>query len=794
MTDFTPIFRGLQQLPVKIQDTDSTSRDYFRVTDLPAFFAAGPNKFRFLCNPNLFAEGSYVYIEILDSTGEPIPYTADIDTESDEGYIVVSVEVGTSTAPGSGQIVLCGTVLEDSRGIRYPNEGIANIRWVGSIQVDPSKRVSTDIVYRVLPDVTITSTTGSYTDFTYPEGSRGRTYTLSNLEYVNYNNRAALLTTSGTSGVFATSSLFTRVSVASDALLLDSGTNVSLRQNLVTETLSDGNVTDTVMYLRSPLKFITTSDTEYTPSRVLIQSASFSVVQSGSFLSSTENSYNLANITFNNLKPVAGQVARIRSYYRSSGVGEYIFANEQSLLDLEEGLGYTPNSVTCSFVIPTTHRSDLLDFKFEFLNPAGVSSKHIVEALNYPFIGGNTYIGGDDNLITGSLFVSGQTGTGVKISGRNNAALISSIGYQGFQKAFNSTAQPGFAIWSGSAQPLLNSTETYSGVGIELYADQSAYFRYSTTGGGVLDIRAKDFFIGSANTFISASNGNFEILNRTGDLTRFHVRPNGNVTASAFTARTGSSDTDSYLMLDTNIGLVDGKNVGRVLYSYGSGSILLPSQNTSIFKDGGGSPTMLSLLNSGSVIAPWLDYEPLPGVPDIPVYVMPYENVITIIGNCAVNKNNDGFNQAQNKGVTLFIRANLWRTNTSSYAGFGTTLISSSSFVTGASGSISPINPPGTHIETRPTIAVAAPVGVYINAPFKLAIRVPPDATENLFALRIETAYATFGNIISPVPYDVEYQIHNLQVISSRLLLAQTVSGVNLRGLVAPGDEDEAIQ
>jgi hypothetical protein len=449
--------------------------------------------------------------------------------------------------------------------------------------------------------------------------------------------------------------------------------------------------------------------------------------------------------------------------------------------------------VTCSFAIPTTHRNDLLDFKFEFLNPQGVSSKHYVESLNYRFIGGNTYIGGDDNLITGSLYVSGQTGTGVKISGKNEAALISSIGYNGFQKAVNLTGQPGFAIWSGSVQPLLDSTEVYSGVGLELYADQSSYFRYGTSAGGVLDIRAKDFFIGSTNTFISASNGNFEILNRSGDLTRFHVRPNGNVTASAFTARTGSTDADAYLMLDTNIGLVDGKNVGRVLYTYGSGSINLPSQNTSIFKDGGGSPTMLSLLNSGSVTSPWLEYESLQGVSDIPVYIMPYENVITIIGNCAVNKNSDGFNQAENKGVTLFIRANLWSSNTSSYAAFGDVVVSPSTFITGGSGSISPLNPPGTHIQARPTIGVAEPIGVYINAPFKLAVRIPPDATDKLCILRIETAYATYGNIVSPVPYEVEYKIHNLQVISSRLLMAQTVTGINLQGFEVPDEPDVPI-
>ena len=198
---------------------------------------------------------------------------------------------------------------------------------------------------------------------------------------------------------------------------------------------------------------------------------------------------------FSGLAPQIGIVAKIRSYYKSTGVGEYILSNETDILNQSSELGFPADVVTASFMLPTIQRNDRIDFKFEFVNPIGLVSKQYVESLNNLYLGGNTYIAGDDNLLTGSLFVAGATGTGVEITGKGSSAMVRSIGYQGFKNAidFNGGQYSGFVIYSGSVQTILGASEQYSGVGLELVANSSSYFKYATAQKNVQFVIEIDF-------------------------------------------------------------------------------------------------------------------------------------------------------------------------------------------------------------------------------------------------------------------------------------------------------------
>jgi hypothetical protein len=100
--------------------------------------------------------------------------------------------------------------------------------------------------------------------------------------------------------------------------------------------------------------------------------------------------------------------------------------------------------------------------------------------------------------------------------------VCSSDLYQGFNAEY-----PGFLLWSGSALPGSGGTkggEAYSGVGLELYANSSNYFRYSTTDSEI-DIRSNKFFFGNPNTsFISGSGNKLQISS-----SNFHLKDNGEV-------------------------------------------------------------------------------------------------------------------------------------------------------------------------------------------------------------------------------------------------------------------------
>ena len=222
--------------------------------------------------------------------------------------------------------------------------------------------------------------------------------------------------------------------------------------------------------------------------------------------------------------------------------------------------GYSPNYTRIKTPIQTTHKIDnQISFKAEYYNVTGERSKQISYVYNLDWEGGNRYIDGNFSMLTGSLYVADSLNSGVAISGYPNAGWVRSLGYEGFAAGF-----PGFLLWSGSALPGSAGTKgggAYSGVGLELYANTSSYFRYSTTDSEI-DVRTDKFFFGNpSSTFISGANGNIQISS-----SNFILNTNGSVTASAFLARTGSTT-----MLDTLSGFADGKNIGRhVGHQYGA--------------------------------------------------------------------------------------------------------------------------------------------------------------------------------------------------------------------------------
>lgn len=526
------IYQGLSDLNVLIDDTTANSPDYFRVTNLPGEFTAGINIFKFKGNPALFPEGSSVYIEVLDANGLPVYYEIGLDLESQEQSAIISVYINEDTVPGNGSITICGQANQSSSGqILDPSE--INVRWSTPVYIDISKRNVDDIIFDALPEVTITATTGSYTNLGYPSNTRTYTDNWSNTQYV-YRNGEAILYTGSLSGLgspgFPETATNTQITIYYGDIQ-DANQRTSEEISTLAEFTSSISAYSGsgIAYLSDPIIFPVNNSSE----QHIVQSAfvidTFVVYEQSASLASqtTENTHNIAVVQFSGLQPQIGEIAKIRSYYKSAGVQEYIFSNETDISDLADEFGFTANTVTASFALPTIHRNDRFDFKFEFINPSGYVSKQVLEYRDVLFQGGNTYIGGDDNLITGSLYVAGATGTGVHISGKGNAAMIRSIGYEGFTKATGVGGKGGFVIYSGSVQPLLNATENYSGVGIELVANSGSYFKYKTANGGLLDIRTEEFFLGSPTQYISGTGGNIEISS-----SNFSINQAGNVDMS----------------------------------------------------------------------------------------------------------------------------------------------------------------------------------------------------------------------------------------------------------------------
>jgi hypothetical protein len=242
-------------------------------------------------------------------------------------------------------------------------------------------------------------------------------------------------------------------------------------------------------------------------------------------------------------------------------------------------IGYTPNYSRIKTLVPTAHKSNnQISFKTEYYNVAGVKSKQISEVYNKLWEGGNRYIDGNYSMLTGSLYVADSLDSGIAITGDKNTGFVRSLGYAGFNAGF-----PGFLLWSGSAMSGSLGTKggaAYSGVGLEMYANSSNYFRYSTADSEI-DVRTDKFFFGNpATTFVSGANGNIEISS-----SGFHLTAQGNVTASSFIAQQGG-----VVLFDSNNEFVDGLNVGRVVYfdraenTYTSINLTTSPQTASIFE------------------------------------------------------------------------------------------------------------------------------------------------------------------------------------------------------------------
>ena len=564
------IYQGLADLNVQVDDFSLSSQDYFRIAKLPTEFTAGLNTFRFKGNTTLFAENTPVYIEILDANGDPIYYEIGLDLESEEKTAIITVSINEDTAPGVGYIILCSTANYDVDNTRLDTSQI-NLRWSTQIYIDPSKRNETEIIFDILPEISVFASTGSYLNNQYIGGSQFDSDQYDYLDYYYYNDTAVLTTSSLSSIGFRSDALDQNaytVITASDLDLtkinplgVDVDTTDSVTVNI---TSFDGNG---VVYLESPLRFnINNSNAIFQPSYARIVNAGivFELATSGS-ATLTQNTNNLVNVYFSNLQPQTGTVAKIKSYYRSAGIGEYILSNETDISDQETEFGFNANVVTASFFLQTGQRNDRLDFKFEFVNPAGLASKQVVESLNNLFLGGNTYIGGDDNLLTGSLYVAGATGTGVHISGKGSSAMIRSIGYTGFQNAIAPAGKGGFVLYSGSIQPILGSAESYSGVGLELVANSTSYFKYTTSGSGMLDIRTNAFFLGNTTQFVSGSNGNLRIKSTNLDIN------NGTISGSFLNVTAPPSGIfNAFTMVDSSTRVIDAKNIGRNITSYNS--------------------------------------------------------------------------------------------------------------------------------------------------------------------------------------------------------------------------------
>jgi len=256
--------------------------------------------------------------------------------------------------------------------------------------------------------------------------------------------------------------------------------------------------------------------------------------------------------------------------------GEFYFSNIE--INVAKETGFNPSEYTFNVPIEKEIEDDVLTFALEMFNPNGEPASlgtEIIRLQSVPtdFSGGNLVIDGNSNLIVGSTFISNVAGSGIELAGVNSG-FIRSVGYEGFTSASEAKSSPGFLLFSGSVLP--DSTDNYSGVGLELHAGaDSGSLKFHAKGAdSVFEVKTPKFFFGKEGVnFVSGSDGNIEI-----SASDFHLTPEGNITMSGdITANAGNIG---------NFQIVDGKLSGsNITLDANSSAIFMTTQSDEYFID-----------------------------------------------------------------------------------------------------------------------------------------------------------------------------------------------------------------
>ena len=367
--------------------------------------------------------------------------------------------------------------------------------------------------------------------------------------------------------------------------------------------------------------------------------------------------------------------------------------------------GFSPNYVRIFKRIPTEHLKTPLTFKFQYYDFR--SNKADLETITYGavFYGGNVYIDGNNNLMTGSTYIGNTVGSGIEMAGVSSGYLRS-VGYGGFTSASLGKGPGGFLMWSGSNN-LTVGVDTYLGVGLELIASSASYFRYRTNPSELI-VQTDKFFFGSSNQYISGANGNIEISS-----SNFHLDANGNVvmqgtiTATAgniggFTINSSSLASSNGNMFISGSPLIGGVDNPRYMF--------ISSSNFNVKQNGDISGSQV-LFTGGKVGGFQITSQVISGSNIVidSAGTIRTANYIPDFQGWAITANNNGFAEFENAKIRGTLSTAVFEKETVNavggqlYVANSTTLTSSAAF------------PDGTYPPTATTMSVENASGFVAN-------------------------------------------------------------------------------
>ena len=509
---------NLKNLRVFIEDTSDMSPEYFSIVEFPEFFGDGKSLIRLKGNRDRLQENTPIQVEVLDQAGKPMYYEFSTIKNSDD-TIIISVWTYTGrgdrhdTAPGIGEVIIVGT----ARDVPDEFRDRPNVRWTRKVPIDIQQLAPSKIVFKssVVPKGSVSASIQVVNNLPQSNGELREIDTSTNVKY----KKSVWGTT--TSLEWQSGNTFNSEMI-SGSIYLDVGNSTlfprltgQTQPTTFTASIKDVDST-TILRLTSPF---TSSDGrsdgsvhtyEYSDGDAL--TANIRYFTSASTVT-TQNQISFANITLTNVNPETGRIASVNTLIKSEGAGgDFEFVGNTKVNQ--------DTTFTYRVAIPTEHLNDVKTLKVQFLNQQGQVSKTETIIKNVVFPGGNVYIGGNQSIVTGSLFIANAIGSGLEMGG-HSSGFLKSVGYEGVTSASLGIGPGGFIIYSGS-NGLQMGADVLQGVGMQFVGDNDdRHLIFTTANGGLLDVKTDKFFIGTSDSqFVSGSDGNIEISSSL-----FHLDP-----------------------------------------------------------------------------------------------------------------------------------------------------------------------------------------------------------------------------------------------------------------------------
>ena len=498
----------LKSEKVAIEDTSPLSEEFFGLNDFPKYFGEGKNSFRIRPRLGSLKPNTKIDVEVIDVNGNVVYWEIPSYKDNDQSRLI-SVWVYDiadrkyNTPDGPCEVIIVGTLPDGQK-----------IRWSRVVDVVKNKKSISEVVFKEIPKGNVSASIEVFSDVPQSGGSLTRTIQPGQFTYKK--------SIYGDDVSFEASTAIINGEMISGSLELDLSSTILFprltgqsQPTHVTASITE-IVSDTIFRVSLP---ITASDNrnrgsihtyEYSDGTL---SGDIKYLSTGSLVT-TQNQAAIANITLSNVNPVSGRVSSVNTLIKSQGLPN---ADFELLANTD-----VPNvrEISYKVAIPTEQLNDPKTLKIQFLNKNGDVSITEILIEDVVFKGGNVYIGGNQSIVTGSLFIANAIGSGLEIGG-HSSGFMKSVGYEGQISASEGNGPGGFIIYSGS-NALQVGADVLTGVGMQFVGDNDArHLIFSTAAGGLLDVKTDKFFIGTTNTqFISGSDSNIEISSSL-----FHLDP-----------------------------------------------------------------------------------------------------------------------------------------------------------------------------------------------------------------------------------------------------------------------------